>query len=380
MKGRDKISAREARRRRLEIVPHLAGYNQLPSVFWPFLLSVSKPDFAGEVVTTDTRGHRVTRVGAESTRSDHAPEGASFLLGGSFSFGVGASDDAHTLAAALWRRTGTPYVNLGIRAATSLEELISVVPFAERRATFVVCSGLNNLASAGLEHLAEGRASAVDPLFGPTYDEGRLRILASHSISELARLAGDPLGRLGDRELRQELRSRRQSRIHRRLRRVRRLRKRVRGFLSRGAPEPVRAPADSDALLDGVVAEAASRQLTCLRLLRRLLPEEARLVFALQPIAWGTGKELSSEERELFDLLDLVQPVRWHRLRSLLETRWPSYSALLDEGCGAVSVPFVDLARGDYSGWCFIDRVHMTDRGYEAAAAALEEVLRDGDR
>ena len=48
---------------------------------------------------------------------------------------------------------------------------------------------------------------------------------------------------------------------------------------------------------------------------------------------------------------------------------------MLERGCAELGVPFVDLSQATYTGWCFVDRIHMTDRGYEAAAAAIEELL-----
>jgi hypothetical protein len=154
------------------------------------------------------------------------------------------------------------------------------------------------------------------------------------------------------------------------------MRKRVRGLFAKPPSPPEPAPVEASAF-DEVVSDAAARQLRDLRLLRRILPSEARVVFGLQPIAWGVRRELSPEEHELFELLDVLQTMRWRRLRRLLETRWTSFAVLLEEGCRGLGVPFVDLAGGDYEGWCFVDRVHMTDRGYEAAAGVLEEVLGD---
>lgn len=374
-------AAREASTRRSELVPQFAEYRRLGSVFWPLVTSASRPNATGAVVTTDSRGHRVTRVEGETARSDDAADGAAFLLGSSFSFGVGASDDSHTIAAELWRRTGVPYVNLALRAGTSIQELVAALPFAERPTTFVVCSGLNNLAAAGLDYFLAERGRRVDPLFGPMYDEGHLHTLTGFAIPQLARLARDPLGTVDEGPLRKELRKRRRARIRRRVGPVRRLVKRVRGRFARPAPARARRSADMpEEQFDEVVADAAARQLRDLRHLRRLVPGEARVVFGLQPTAWSTTKEWSPEEVELFDLLDLIQPLRWKRLKHLLETRWASYGAMLEQGCSEAGVPFVDLSRGEYSGWCFVDRVHMTDRGYETAAAVLEGMVADAVR
>ena len=366
--------AREARRRRRELAPQLRAYGAIDRVFWPIVTATAKPGFSNDVVSTDSRGHRVTRLGDATATSDSAPADAAFLLGGSYAFGVGASDDAGTLAAALWRRTGVPYVNLGIRAATSAQELVSALPFVERTTTFVVCSGLNNFATA--------RGSpGLDPLFGPMHHQLQLGRLATVPLDRLARLVDDPLGQFGARRLREELGQRRHKRRRRRFRPLYRFEKRVRGRFSKSEAQPAKAspapkpPEDTDA----IVADAAARQIRDLRLLRRLVPAEARVVFALQPIVLHTEKELSSEEQELFDVLDLLQPGRWPQLKRLLDSHWPAYAAAIEDGCRSLGVPFVDLSRGAYEGWCFVDRVHMTDHGHDSAAATLVEVI-DGAR
>jgi hypothetical protein len=124
------------------------------------------------------------------------------------------------------------------------------------------------------------------------------------------------------------------------------------------------------------VAAAAARQLRDLRRLRRLVADGANVVFALQPLAPHTGKELSPEEEELFAILDVLQPNRWPRLQRLLESHWGPYAAMLEQGCADLGVPFADLSRAEYAGWCFVDRVHMTDHGHDLAASVLEEVVR----
>jgi hypothetical protein len=358
------MNEQEAKARRSALVPQLRWYGRIERVFWPLVTATAQTEYSSPVVTTDSRGHRITRVGEETTRSDAAPGEAAFLLGGSYAFGVGASDDSGTLAAALWRRTGVPYVNLGLRAANSAQELVAALPFAERPTTFVVCSGLNNFSTAR-------GGGGIDPLFGPMHHEAHIARLANVPITKLARLVDDPLGRLPARRLRRELRRRLAWRLYRRVRPFRRLEKRVRGRFSAPAAETA-APAP-DAPPD--VSAAAARQLRDLRLLRRLVPSEARVVFALQPLAPYTDKQLSLEEEDIFAALDVLQPGRWQRLKRMLETHWGDYAAALEAGCAEAGVPFVDLSRGDYEGWCFIDRVHMNDHGHDLAAAILEPMV-----
>jgi hypothetical protein len=361
------VNEQEARARRAELVPQLRAYGKLERVLWPIVTATAEAGFSSPVLTTDSRGHRVTRLGGEEARSDAAPEGAGFVVGGSYAFGVGASDDAGTLPAALWRRTGVPFVNLGLRAANSAQELVSALPFVERETTFVVCSGLNNFATAR-------GAPGLDPLFGPMHHERHMARLASVPITRLAGLVDDPLGHFGDRALKRELSRRRRARLARRARPYRRLEKRIRGRFSGPPEERAPRPLPEDPTPQ-TFAEAAARQLRDLRLLRRLVPTQAKVVFALQPLVLYTGKRLSTEEQELFAALDVLQPRRWPQLKRLLETHWSDYAAALEEGCAEAGVPFADLSRAEYDGWCFVDRVHMTDHGHDTAAAMLEKVV-----
>jgi hypothetical protein len=160
-----------------------------------------------------------------------------------------------------------------------------------------------------------------------------------------------------------------------RVRPYRRLEKRIRGRFASPAPETAPPTPPADPTSETFVA-AAERQLRDLRLLRRLVPTQAKIVFALQPLALYTEKELSPEEQELFAALDVLQPARWPELKRLLETFWGEYAAALEDGCGAAGIPFVDLSRADYQGWCFVDRVHMTDHGHDTAAAMLANVVK----
>ena len=354
----------DARRRRKTVAPITRDYSDLSDelVLWPFVTITSRPGLSTPVVSTDSRGHRLSRLDDSAVASDDAPDDAGFVLGGSYVFGVGAADDSGTLPSALWRSTGKPYVNLGLRKATSTQELVAALPFAERSTTFVVCSGLNNFAVA--------RATPLDPLFGPTYLDHPLRRLLAMPVEELVRLvktaeSGGRLAAIGDADLRREL--------------TRRLRRRV--SRSKASPpagdRPRRSKKKPEPAPDEVVETAATVQLRDVRALRRVVPDDAEVVFALQPVAPHTGKELTDEERELFESLDLMQArtTRWPVVKELLETHWPSYAERLEQGCGELGVPFVDLSRAEYSGWCFVDRIHMTERGYELAASFLQESL-----
>ena len=163
-----------------ELVPILGTYyREVEFVLSPFLTISPRPNLTTSVATLDSRGYRLSRVGDETVASDDAPDDATFLLGASYAFGVGAEDDAGTLASALWRRSGRPCVNLGLPRGSSTHDLISALPFANRATTFFVCSGGTNMFSV------VARARSFDPLLGPTFLDHYLHKLRGPTVEEL---------------------------------------------------------------------------------------------------------------------------------------------------------------------------------------------------
>ena len=101
------MNEQEAKARRAELVPQLRAYGQLERVLWPIVTASAEAGFASDELNTDSRGHRVTRNGEQTARSDDAPPDAAFVIGGSYAFGVGASSDAGTLPAASGAEPGS---------------------------------------------------------------------------------------------------------------------------------------------------------------------------------------------------------------------------------------------------------------------------------
>jgi hypothetical protein len=328
-----------ARERRLALAPQLPAYEVLENVLWPFVTVTTEPGTSSPVVSIDSRGHRITRVGSETARSDDAPADAGFVLGGSTAFGYGATDDSGTLAAALWRRTGSPYVNLAIPAGNSTQEVVSAMPFADRPTSFVVFSGMNNLMRA------RGDADGLDPLFGYLFGDRHLRAVASVPLRKLARLVTDPEAAKKKGALLAEAQRR----------------------LGERPTYALRSPGEA-------VSVAAAQQLRDLRLLRRMVPGEATVVFALQPHAFD-DRTRSLEEAEILALAQQIRGAQLTALRTHIHACWGDYTSALEQGCAALGVPFLDTGGAAFEGWCFVDPAHLTDRGNDAVAAMLADVV-----
>jgi hypothetical protein len=317
--------------------PERLGYIEMDRVIWPYMTLGVRPNLRTSFATIDSRGFRFSRRGEEIVSSDDAPEDAAFLLGGSVAFGFGATSDAGTISSALWQRSGRPHVNLGVPAGSSTQELIASLPFVERKeARFIFCSGANELSSS--------IGVPLDPLFGPNYFDVFLQKLQTVTIDELVHVVW-------------AARKGRGPRLPRRSR--------------QWGPKPRPTWPDGE---DTIFANATALQLRNVRAVRRLVPDEAEVVFAFQPSPRNIAKEPTEEELAIFAALDVIQDRGgWAYVKQLMDTGWRTYGSKLAEGCAQLGVPFIDLNDAAYTGFCFIDRIHMNDRGNDLTAGFVLE-------
>jgi hypothetical protein len=272
------------------------------------------------------------------------------VLGGSFVFGVGATHDRHTLVSKLNLLTEYSFLNLGIRAGNSIQELIASVPFLEDAQCVIVCSGINNVA-------ANLQSTGMNEVFGPLYAEEVFNALREYSAYELAGRVRHPLRSVRFRALVTEL--------------IRRILARCSPF-RRNESANVGSAVHLPDLGSGELREALVRALELQRrditVIKKSLPGSCRLIFAAQPFAGGAAKECTWEERRLFDITDRLQNVSWQVLKSHLTELWPAYVVELQKICASIRIPFTNLNAIKLSGWCYVDRAHMVDNGYMQVA------------
>ena len=328
--------------RRYRLCPQLRVYDRLEPVLTPYVTFSSPANFRSPVVNTDRHGFRVSHAGQVrvDTESWWQANRRGLVLGGSFVFGFGSTEDRQTMVSQLGRRTGVAFLNLGIRAGNSLQELIAALPFLSAADTVVVCSGINTLVT----HL---QSSGGHDLYGPLFGEEWWSALSMRPVREVAQLAA---------------------------------RGRLSGWLGptrnghRASAPARRAQGD----LDAAMARAERQQERDLRLLARALPERIRPVFAVQPFAESLSKAFAEEELALFQLNDTIGEERrdhWHALKSQLRSAWSAYAGRLRQVCQRLGIPCVDLNRVAFEGWCFVDRIHMTDHGQAQVASHLAQVV-----
>ena len=336
--------------RRYELAPQLRVYDAIGQVLAPYLTLTSPPDYRSDVLNTDRHGFRRSVAAGEVVDTEQPRDRLRYLvLGGSYAFGVGASSDSRTIVSALGELTGQGWLNLGVRAGNSTQELISALPFLLDADAVVVVSGVNDL-------VVSVQSLGLNDLYGPLFGEGQFARLGQWPFSVLTALVDDALSGAPARALVGELAGR--------------ARRRLPGRYGAGEGRTSslrRTPA-------AAAAQALELQTRNLELLRRSVGPACRVVFAVQPLLDAADHQPTPEELELCSLADALQTAQWHELKGIMNEVLPGLVEGLRAACARLGVGFVDLNEVAFEGWSFVDRVHANDAGYAAAAAALAGV------
>jgi hypothetical protein len=342
-------------RERYRIAPQLAAYGQISTVLAPYLTLIQEPNYRSEIINTDSGGFRFSyrddvRIDVQSWWS---AEKRGIVLGGSFVFGIGATDDRKTLVSTLNSKTGFSFMNLGIRAGNSTQELIAAIPFIAESEYILVCSGINNL-------VVSIQSAGENDVYGPLFSEGLLKKLSSYPDAELMkRLSLDDVGTT---DLFKLL--------------IARIKKVVFGKMPEqkaGRKSTAVLQEYSRSFLEDVSKKAIKRTGRDLGILVKAFSDTSNIVFAVQPFASAISKMLTPEEEQLFAITDNMQLKHWQMLKTELIQLWPAYVHALENICAELDIRFVDLNRIKYNGWVFVDRVHMNDAGYMQSAHYLAQ-------
>ncbi len=339
---------------RYELVPQMRVYDALANVLVPYLTAISRPNTETDTVNTDENGFRLSYDGDAlvDIASWRDTERRGIVLGGSFAFGQGATNDRATFVSHLNSSTDYSFLNLGMTGGNSLQELIAAIPFLAEADCIVVCSGINNLLTS-LQSMGEY------DLYAPVFTEELFIAMRAYPWEYVANLARSPLSALKSKEFWRAAIADARSRFGKAVKRG-----------GGGRETRTRADPKEAAVL------ALRRQRRDLAVLNKSRAPASRLLFVAQPFAAASGKKLVEEEERLFQITDDLQRPTWRVIKNTLVDLWPPYVEDMRRACEEDGVAFLDLNAIEFHGWCFVDRVHMTDEGYFQAAQRVAEELR----
>ncbi len=332
MSTSDKKSRAAVERRNL-IVPQMCDYDELGmrQEWVPHLMYFHPRNVALKSVSTYEFGFRNT-----TGTKPGAP--TALLVGGSSVFGIGATSDAATIPSLLNSATKYNWLNFGGRAFNSTQEAILVHLRNTKKidGPIVVMSGANNLTRSLM-------SGSFSKMFGAFFHQGLFE-------SQMRSAA------VGNRALARQL---------------------IAGLRERfGVGKKLRSQPASDT--DASKAESYSAMLTvferdCEYFQMLAKHNSTSASFVLQPFAPWIQKSLTTQETELFKLLD-QEAEGFSRVLSELAERKQQYTQDLQVICARTGLKFVDLNTApelQKSDWLFVDRVHLTDAGYSVVAKLL---------
>ncbi|MEV7194345.1 IopA [Streptomyces sp. NPDC093510] len=303
----------------------------------PYVMFFNRPGHTSPTINTDSGGFRLSVRGESSfSLKENRPDApVNVVLGASPAFGLGASDDAHTIPSLLSQGDfAGPWLNLAAPAFNSTQETLLFLMHRDELPAvrnIIVYSGLNDLVVGGLPDADSG--------YGQFFFSG-----------EFFRQLGVPAPHSGGRQPGWA-----QGRVAQAARR-----------LSGEARQEKHALADPEQRID-IAARATERNLN--RLVELAAPTGARVHFALQATAAWSGKRLTEEERLLIEENYSKRSQMWDLFRQILDPDvHASYAQRLEAACKRSGVPFLDVNQALDSSphrdsWLFVDQTHCTDEG-----------------
>lgn len=320
-----------ARRHRGGMLLERHGLDLYPHPFLGFTLS---PGHRSDAINIDDEGFRLSDSpsGTVDCAGWLAAGGGGIVLGNSVALGLGASADRFTPASHLADLTGIRWLNLGLCAAISLQEVIAAAPFLHAASDVAIIGGGTDLVNQLGSLTPDGAYGTIS--YERTFDD-----LVRVPVFDLAALAaGKPVPDLDERRL---------------------------------APRATRPwdLAEAQARME----DTARRRLRDLALLARAAAPGTRIVLCLQPLATPRTRDLTAAERERFDFDAPVFGI----LHSTLEKCWDAYAGLLAEGCAELGVSFLNMSADRFEGDAFADIVHPHDTGNRQAAEMIRRTLDD---
>ena len=345
-----------------DLVPQMADYNNCRVDWQPFVMFFHERNYCSLALNTDDCGFRLTvdSAGRDFSATSASSEKMSAIVGGSTAFGVGATSDGKSIASLLSQNGGQRWFNLGGRAFTSTQEFLLFTLFRNRLPPLekiVILSGVNDLVIHSLSQHAD---NGFGSFFFLNQFFSAMKLAGLSPKRRLAKIILSPFtgddfdfSRTGLCQMVGAVFS-----------------DRVRSDSQSGTPSP---KATHDA-----VAWNLQRAISNWAVIGRALG--VGITYALQPFSGWIDRVLSKEEDILFATLDSLPHNQFRILRDTISRR-STYEWLvrtLRGICSTEKIPFIDLnavfaeEKLDRQ-WLFVDRVHMTDAGYDLTARKIAE-------
>ena len=132
------------------IVPQMELYDQITCDYRPFVMFFNRANFSSKFVNTDYLGFRLNIWAGELKKNTDFfnYKEVSIVIGGSCVFGFGATSDEKTISSQLSKKTNHIYLNFGATAFNSKQEILLFLNFFKKYKKIknvIIISGANDI-------------------------------------------------------------------------------------------------------------------------------------------------------------------------------------------------------------------------------------------
>lgn len=329
-------NSRSAVEQRNVIVPQMVDYDELGArqQWVPYLMYFHPRNLSFKSVSTDENGFRKT-TGAKTNSS------TSLFIGSSSVFGIGATSDSATITSRLNELTEHNWLNFGGRAFNSTQEamLVHLSNTTKVNGPIISMSGVNNLMRA----LMPGAFSLMyGAFFQQSFFEKQMATAAVGNRALLRMLIDGVLKKFG---------------------------------IGKGVAPLSNSEKTTKADSYSAMLKVFERDCEYLQMFAK--HHSTTATFVLQPFIPWLRKTLVQQEIQLFALLDQEAESSALLLDEIAKFK-VRYSQDLRKICEKLGMRYLDLNEVpelQKPEWLFVDRVHLTDAGYDTVATYLVREL-----
>lgn len=318
-------------------------YDKMPGAYFPPYAMLANPkNYRSAEINTDNFGFRKSLYEEDliDVEQCYLYDKVNLLIGGSTVFGVGASNDEHTISSLLNKLTGQVWINFGVRGAVSFQEYIHMVTHITKFQSIdrvVFFSGINDL----YRNLIDSNDASYDKRFGFQNE-----LFSSQSARRIA------------------------------LKWVQSL------FTGKSVDQLLQDTDDQVAyqfnIQDSLKAfkDIYSRNFQLYSALAKQF--NVKIDFLLQPFLPVAKPVMASKENAAVSYTEQKQEGgNWSVVKKRIIQSIPEVSGFLAQQANVNNIDFFDMNQGVYHADLdlFVDSVHLTDQGHRVAAEAIYEIV-----
>jgi hypothetical protein len=330
-------------------------YDSIETIWKPYVMFFNKPNVKNDIYSLDKYGLRHNNFDEESLNINEFENSifdkslykefdqTAAIVGGSATFGTGASKDRYTISSILSNKSNIHYFNLGCSAFNGFQEIINFQIFQEKMEgikKIIVYSGLNDIF---LTYFNEINDDGYDPHY---FSKIYLKNIQGHILSKKKRIIHFFFSDFVDKNFDWKNSSY----------------KKIFYEIFKKKNNVNKSVNKND-----ILRKILNKNLKIWANYQKSLNVE--VIYVLQPFSNWCTKENSEEEDQLFSITENSKIKIYEIFKELDHSSYLEYKKILEDLTRKYNLKFLDannhIDAKFNKEWLFVDRGHLNDRGNE---------------